>query len=61
MAYANTAFRNLGLMEFELADLEGVVVQVDVEFFNLLDFLSLRGMNRAISREFIPSTEIELS
>lgn len=30
VAYANTAFRNLGLMEFELADLEGVVVQVDV-------------------------------
>ncbi len=28
VAYANTAFRNLGLMEFELADLEGVVVQV---------------------------------
>lgn len=31
VAYANTAFRNLGLMEFDLADLEGVVVQVDVE------------------------------
>eukprot|EP00752_Nemacystus_decipiens_P008019 g7166.t1 len=28
VAYANTAFRNLGLMEFELADLEGVVVQI---------------------------------
>lgn len=32
VAYVNTAFRNLGLMEFELADLEGVVVQVGVEF-----------------------------
>lgn len=28
VAYANTAFRNLGLLEFQLADLEGVVVQV---------------------------------
>jgi len=28
VAYANTTFRNLGLLEFELADLEGVVVQV---------------------------------
>lgn len=34
VAYANTAFRNLGLMEFELADLEGVVVQVGAEFLN---------------------------
>lgn len=30
VAYANTAFRNLGLLEFQLADLEGVVVQVIV-------------------------------
>eukprot|EP00903_Cladosiphon_okamuranus_P008571 g8222.t1 len=28
VAYANTAFRNVGLMEFELADLEAVVVQI---------------------------------
>lgn len=28
VAYVNTAFRNLGLLELELADLEGVVVQV---------------------------------
>ncbi|CAM9231946.1 unnamed protein product, partial [Pylaiella littoralis] len=28
VAYVNTAFRNLGLLEFQLADLEGVVVQI---------------------------------
>lgn len=58
VAYANTAFRNLGLMEFELADLEGVVVQVDVEFS---DFQLLCVVNRTISHKFVPSTETELS
>ena len=55
VAYANTAFRNLGLMEFELADLEGAVVQVD-KFIEFLDF-ELCGMNRAESLKFHSSTE----
>lgn len=56
VAYANTAFRNLGLMEFELADLEGVVVQVDVEFVDSQH----RRMNRATSRKLLTSPEVKL-
>lgn len=45
VAYANTAFRNLGLLELaDISDLEGVVVQVKFSY----TLLHVHGFNDAI-------------
>lgn len=61
VAYVNTAFRNLGLLEFQLADLEGVVVQVifyrllHLDRTSLVNFRSFRARSRNPYLPLLPS------
>lgn len=57
VAYANTAFRNLGLLELpDMSDLEGVVVQVIPQRFSCGCWGGVRGQSLCTARKTVCSS-----